>query len=198
MSAAHVTASVWTTTACSWPASLECNSLGWTPRWATGWSRRGTESPSRFKHSGTTRSGRWKTWRGALGTTSPARTTSNWLIARANSFCEQFWNESTGCLYDVVNGDSRDEAIRPNQIFAVSLFHSMLSREKAKSVLAAAERHLLTPYGLRSLAPSDPQYRGRYEGNPWSRDSAYHQGTVWPWLMGPFRHCIHQGQWAIC
>ena len=62
----------------------------------------------------------------------------------------------------------------------------MLSREKAKSVLATAERHLLTPYGLRSLAPSDPQYRGRYEGNSWSRDSAYHQGTVWPWLMGPF------------
>jgi glycogen debranching enzyme len=62
----------------------------------------------------------------------------------------------------------------------------MLSREKAKSVLATTERHLLTPYGLRSLAPSDPQYRGRYEGNSWSRDSAYHQGTVWPWLMGPF------------
>jgi predicted glycogen debranching enzyme len=89
------------------------------------------------------------------------------LAGRArNSFCEQFWNESTGCLYDVINGDSRDEAIRPNQVFAVSLFHSMLSREKAKSVLATAERHLLTPYGLRSLAPSDPQYRGRYEGNP--------------------------------
>ena len=62
----------------------------------------------------------------------------------------------------------------------------MLSREKEKGVLAVVERHLLTPYGLRSLAPSDPQYRGRYEGNSWSRDSAYHQGTVWPWLMGPF------------
>jgi glycogen debranching enzyme len=103
-----------------------------------------------------------------------------------NSFCGQFWNESTGCLYDVVNGDGRDGAIRPNQIFAVSLFHGMLSLEKSKSVVAVVERHLLTPYGLRSLAPSDPQYRGRYEGNPWNRDSAYHQGTVWPWLMGPF------------
>ena len=103
-----------------------------------------------------------------------------------NSFCEQFWNESTGCLFDVVNGGDRDGAIRPNQIFAVSLFHGMLSRERAKRVVAAVERHLLTPYGLRTLAPSDPQYRGRYEGNPWSRDSAYHQGTVWPWLMGPF------------
>jgi glycogen debranching enzyme len=76
--------------------------------------------------------------------------------------------------------------MRPNQIFAVSLFHSMLPRELAVRVVAAVERDLLTPYGLRSLAPSDPQYRGRYEGNPRSRDSAYHQGTVWPWLMGPF------------
>ena len=62
----------------------------------------------------------------------------------------------------------------------------MLSHEKADRVVAAVQEHLLTPYGLRSLAPSDPQYRGRYEGDPSSRDSAYHQGTVWPWLMGPF------------
>ena len=103
-----------------------------------------------------------------------------------SSFREQFWNESIGCLYDGISADSRDGAVRPNQIFAVSLFHGMLPREKATRVVAAVERHLLTPYGLRSLAPSDPQYRGRYEGNPWSRDSAYHQGTVWPWLMGPF------------
>jgi predicted glycogen debranching enzyme len=102
------------------------------------------------------------------------------------SFIRLFWNESTGCLYDVLDGDSRDGSIRPNQIFAVSLFHGMLSREQATRVVATAEKHLLTPYGLRSLAPSDPQYRGRYEGNPFSRDSAYHQGTVWPWLIGPF------------
>jgi predicted glycogen debranching enzyme len=102
------------------------------------------------------------------------------------SFGDLFWNESLGCLYDVVNGDSRDASIRPNQIFAVSLFHGMLTRAKAKSVVALVQQHLLTPYGLRSLAPSDLQYRGRYEGNPYSRDSAYHQGTVWPWLMGPF------------
>ncbi len=102
------------------------------------------------------------------------------------SFSEQFWNESAGCLYDVINGDTRDASIRPNQIFAVSLFHRMLSAEREKSIVATVERHLLTPYGLRSLAPSDPQYRGRYEGDPVSRDTAYHQGTVWPWLMGPF------------
>jgi glycogen debranching enzyme len=62
----------------------------------------------------------------------------------------------------------------------------MLSGEQAKSVVAAVKRDLLTPYGLRSLASSDGQYRGRYEGDPYTRDSAYHQGTVWPWLMGPF------------
>jgi predicted glycogen debranching enzyme len=103
-----------------------------------------------------------------------------------NSFGGQFWNDSTDCLFDVVNGDNRDGAIRPNQIFAVSLFHGMLSGVHATRVVAAVEKNLLTPYGLRSLAPSDPQYHGRYEGNPWIRDSAYHQGTVWPWLMGPF------------
>jgi predicted glycogen debranching enzyme len=102
------------------------------------------------------------------------------------SFEGLFWNGSAGCLYDVIDGDRRDGSIRPNQIFAVSLFHRILPEEKAKSVVAAVEHHLLTPYGLRTLAPSDPQYRGRFEGNPASRDSAYHQGTVWPWLIGPF------------
>jgi len=103
-----------------------------------------------------------------------------------DSFAGLFWNESEGCLYDVIDRDRRDASIRPNQIFAASLFYKMLPPEKARSVVAAVERHLLTPYGLRSLAPSDSQYRGRYEGDPFSRDSAYHQGTVWPWLIGPF------------
>jgi predicted glycogen debranching enzyme len=102
------------------------------------------------------------------------------------SFTPLFWNPAAGCLYDVVNGDQRDAAIRPNQIFAASLFHKLLEPEKARAVVAVVERHLLTPYGLRTLAPSDPQYRGRYEGDPFRRDSAYHQGTVWPWLLGPF------------
>jgi glycogen debranching enzyme len=101
-------------------------------------------------------------------------------------FPELFWNSSTGCLYDVVNGEMRDPAIRPNQIFTVSLFHKMLPQEKARSVVNVVERELLTPYGLRSLTRADPQYRGRFEGDPHSRDSAYHQGTVWPWLLGPF------------
>jgi predicted glycogen debranching enzyme len=102
------------------------------------------------------------------------------------SFNELFWNEEAGCLYDVVNGGERDASIRPNQIFAVSLPHSMLDLEKAQRVVAVVERDLLTPDGLRSLSPHDPQYRGRYEGDSLSRDGAYHQGTVWAWLMGPF------------
>jgi predicted glycogen debranching enzyme len=109
------------------------------------------------------------------------------MAARARaSFERQFWNEEAGCLYDVVDGEARDASIRPNQIIAASLTHSMLSEERARSVIAVVERELLTPYGLRSLAQSDPQYRGRYEGGPESRDAAYHQGTVWAWLLGPF------------
>jgi len=102
------------------------------------------------------------------------------------SFNRLFWNENLGCLYDVVNGAPPDPSIRPNQIFAVSLTHTMLPTERARSVVEKVQEHLLTPYGLRSLAPSDPQYRGRYTGGPAERDGAYHQGTVWPWLLGPF------------
>jgi predicted glycogen debranching enzyme len=102
------------------------------------------------------------------------------------SFNRLLWNEKGGYLYDVVNGGPPDASIRPNQIFAVSLRHSMLSPERARQVVNTVQKHLLTPYGLRSLAPSDPQYRGRYTGDGASRDGAYHQGSVWPWLMGPF------------
>jgi glycogen debranching enzyme len=103
-----------------------------------------------------------------------------------DSFNRQFWNGAAQCLYDVVDGNARDASMRPNQIFAVSLFHQLLPPDKAKAVVDAVERYLLTPYGLRTLAPSDRRYRGRYEGNQLSRDSAYHQGTAWPWLIGPF------------
>ena len=102
------------------------------------------------------------------------------------SFNELFWNEAAGCLYDVVNTDERDASIRPNQVLAVSLSHSMVSKARAKSILRVVELELLTPRGLRTLAPRDPRYVGRYEGDPRSRDGSYHQGTVWPWLMGPY------------
>jgi predicted glycogen debranching enzyme len=103
-----------------------------------------------------------------------------------DNFNRSFWNDETGCLYDVVNGTEHDASIRPNQVFAVSLTNSMVAPERAKSILRVVERELLTPRGLRTLSSNDPQYRGRYEGNPLSRDGSYHQGTVWPWLMGPY------------
>jgi predicted glycogen debranching enzyme len=102
------------------------------------------------------------------------------------SFNQQFWNEAAGCLYDVVDGEMRDGSIRPNQILAVSLHHSMLDQERARQIVAVVERELLTPAGLRSLSPNDSQYIGIYQGDMRSRDGAYHQGTVWGWLIGPF------------
>jgi predicted glycogen debranching enzyme len=102
------------------------------------------------------------------------------------SFNRLFWNEKLGCLYDVVNGGPPDPSIRPNQIFAVSLPHSMLPLDRAGSVVEKVKEHLLTPFGLRTLAQTDPQYRRRYTGGPTERDGAYHQGTVWAWLLGPF------------
>jgi glycogen debranching enzyme len=102
------------------------------------------------------------------------------------SFNNMFWNEQAGCLYDVINGNVRDASIRPNQILCVSLTNSMVTSNRAKGILSTVERELLTPRGLRTLAPTDANYIGRYEGDPRSRDGAYHQGTVWPWLMGPF------------
>ncbi|MBX3277842.1 MAG: amylo-alpha-1,6-glucosidase [Acidobacteria bacterium] len=109
------------------------------------------------------------------------------LAARASdSFQRTFWNEDEQCLYDVIEGDLKDASIRPNQIIAVSLEHSMLSPERARAVVQKVEDELLTPFGLRTLAQRDPRYRGRYDGGIESRDGAYHQGTVWPWLIGPF------------
>ncbi len=105
--------------------------------------------------------------------------------ARA-SFESAFWNEHNGCLHDVVTDSGPDPSLRPNQIFAVSLPHALLTGDRALRVVDVVEWELLTPYGLRTLSPRDPNYRGRYGGDPLSRDGAYHQGTVWPWLVGPF------------
>jgi glycogen debranching enzyme len=102
------------------------------------------------------------------------------------TFNRLFWNNEANCLFDVVNGGPPDPSIRPNQILAVSLHHSMLPAERARAVVETVERELLTPVGLRTLSRSHRDYRPVYEGNQYSRDSAYHQGTVWPWLLGPF------------
>jgi len=98
------------------------------------------------------------------------------------AFLPLFWNEAEQCLLDCVG----DAAIRPNQIFAVSLPHTMVPLDRARLIVETVRRELLTPAGLRSLSPRDSRYRPRYEGGVESRDSAYHQGTVWPWLLGPF------------
>ena len=104
----------------------------------------------------------------------------------SETFNRIFWNSDLHCLYDVIEDGAPDKSIRPNQIFAVSLHYSMLSAERARAVVDTVERELLTPVGLRTLSPADPRYRSTYQGDQRSRDSAYHQGTVWPWLLGPF------------
>jgi glycogen debranching enzyme len=105
------------------------------------------------------------------------------MAAKArDSFNAKFWNAEAQCLLDT----DTDAAIRPNQIFAVSLPHSMLPKDKARAVVEKVKQELLTPMGLRTLARTDPDYRGTYAGGPRDRDGAYHQGTVWPWLIGPF------------
>lgn len=122
----------------------------------------------------------------ALGETDKAseyKGLSNWC---KTSFNRIFWYERGGFLYDVIYGAKKDSALRPNQIFAISLPFELLPLDKAKSVLDVVQKYLLTPYGLRSLSPLHPQYQGRYEGDVRKRDGAYHQGTVWSWLIGPF------------
>ncbi|MES1177716.1 MAG: amylo-alpha-1,6-glucosidase [Myxococcales bacterium] len=116
---------------------------------------------------------------------------TEWLEAARASFQIRFWNEATGFLNDVVDVDHQpglvDASLRPNQIFAAGgLALNLLPPERTKRVLAVVEQNLVTPIGLRSLAASHPAYAAHYEGGVWQRDSSYHQGTVWPWLMGPF------------
>ncbi|MFN0179241.1 MAG: amylo-alpha-1,6-glucosidase [Gemmatimonadales bacterium] len=117
-----------------------------------------------------------------------------WRVAAdrvREAFPARFWNPERSCLYDVVDCDGVagrvDGSIRPNQIFAVGgLPHPLVTGRMATSVVDTVERDLLTPLGLRTLAPSDPGYLGHYQGGPRERDGAYHQGTAWPWLLGPF------------
>ena len=99
----------------------------------------------------------------------------------------RFWNAERGYCFDVLDTPEGDDAsLRPNQLLAVSLSNSPLSAAHQKAVVDGCARRLLTPHGLRSLAPDDPAYVGRYGGDTRQRDGAYHQGTVWAWLLGPF------------
>jgi predicted glycogen debranching enzyme len=106
--------------------------------------------------------------------------------ARA-SFNQRFWNANTNCLFDVIDGEHGDDpAIRPNQVFALSLQHPILDESRWAAVLEVVREKLLTPVGLRSLSREHPDYKSRYFGDLRARDAAYHQGTVWGWLIGPF------------
>jgi glycogen debranching enzyme len=103
------------------------------------------------------------------------------------SFNRRFWYAKGGYLYDVVDGEQGDDAAcRPNQLLAISPKHPVLEERYWKPVLDIVEERLLTPFGLRTLAPGHPDYRSQYFGDRRARDAAYHQGTVWPWLIGPF------------
>jgi predicted glycogen debranching enzyme len=104
------------------------------------------------------------------------------------SFNEQFWFEEGGYLYDLIDkeGGGKDPACRPNQIFAISLDHPVLDRNHWETVVNVVQSELLTPYGLRTLSARHSDYKSRYDGDLRARDAAYHQGTVWPWLIGPF------------
>ena len=126
-------------------------------------------------------------WAGDFEDVEFARELRMWAKRAQKSFNEKFWNADRRCLYDVVDGpEGVDPKLRPNQIFAVSLPFPILDEERRKDVVRIVESELLTPYGLRSLERGDPDYRPKYEGDRVQRDGAYHNGTVWPWLIGPF------------
>jgi predicted glycogen debranching enzyme len=136
-------------------------------------------------------------WYNALRTIEEiaARLDDDWMrnhcraraeLARA-SFHGLFWNEAGNCLFDYINpAGEPDASVRPNQIFALSLPHPIVTGSRGRGILETVERELLTPYGLRSLSPRHRDYHPRYEGDAYARDTAYHQGTVWAWLIGPF------------
>ena len=123
-----------------------------------------------------------------LGDEPTKKLCGDWSRRAKANFAPTFWNEDGGYLYDYVSSDGhyKNADLRPNQIFAVSLPHRLLTLEQEKRVVAAVQRDLLTPFGLRSLSPHDPKYCGIYIGDQWQRDSSYHQGTVWTWPIGGF------------
>jgi glycogen debranching enzyme len=113
------------------------------------------------------------------------------LAAQVRQGFQRFWNSAANCCFDIIDGpEGNDASVRPNQIFAVALKENALTAEQQHAVVEICQRELLTSFGLRSLSPQARQYRGRYEGNQAQRDSAYHEGTVWGWLMGPFIHAF--------
>ncbi len=125
---------------------------------------------------------------GRVGNLDDERLCRSWL-ERGSAHFNRFWNEERSCLYDVIDvdgGTARAACIRPNQVLAVALPYSVLSADQMRAVVDCCGRELLTSYGLRTLSPRDPGYIGRYRGAPLERDAAYHMGTAWGWLLGPY------------
>ncbi len=120
------------------------------------------------------------------GDSSFVKKWSKWPEIIKASYRDTFWDQTKGYLADVVNGETKDWSVRPNMIFAVSMPNSPVGAFVSNSVLQVVEQELLTPKGLRSLSPKNIDYQGQYAGNQIERDKAYHQGTVWPWLLGAF------------
>ena len=109
------------------------------------------------------------------------------------AFNRRFWNAAAGHLFDVVDGEQGDDpACRPNQLFAISLPHAVLAPAYFRPVLDTVQRELVTPVGLRSLSPRHPDYKPTYRGDLLTRDAAYHQGTVWSWLIGPYIDAVRR------
>jgi predicted glycogen debranching enzyme len=126
-------------------------------------------------------------WLGKVRGPAAAAALGNEADRVARAFNARFWYAEGGWLYDVVDGEQGDDAAcRPNQLLALSLTHPVLDRARWEDVLDVVRERLLTPVGLRSLDPRHPDYKPHYDGDLRARDAAYHQGTVWPWLIGPF------------
>jgi len=136
-----------------------------------------------------------------LGQKEKAETFITMAEKARRSFLEKFWNPDKNCLVDVVINDAdKDFSLRPNQILAAALDFSALDKERAERVVEMVWKQLWTPYGLRTLSSNDPRYIGKYGGDRWQRDRAYHNGTVWPWLLGPFTTAFlktknYEAQW---
>jgi glycogen debranching enzyme len=139
-------------------------------------------------------------WAGAEGEADPSQRLSALAETAYRSFNRRFWYEPGGYLFDVIDGEEGDDAaFRPNQVLAISLKHPVLERNRWRAVLQKVSEKLLTPVGLRSLSPDHPDYKSRYFGDLRARDAAYHQGTVWGWLIGPYIDAwlkVHPGDFA--
>jgi predicted glycogen debranching enzyme len=140
-------------------------------------------------------------WLAEEGQHSESRHIGDTAARVGESFNRRFWNESSGYLYDVVDaeGGGNDDACRPNQVFAISLENPVLDESRWPAVMDVVTERLLTPVGLRSLAPGHPDYKSKYYGDLRSRDAAFHQGTVWAWLIGPYIDAwlkLHPGERA--